>query len=105
MAFYENTLIARQDLAEKDLKDLRSKYNDLINKSSGKVMKIEDWGLVSLAKKIKNYNKGFFIHYKFEGNKATLNEINKNIKIDRNIIRHLLVKFKKLDLEKKFFGK
>ena len=31
MAFYENTLIARQDLAEKDLKNLRSKYNDLIN--------------------------------------------------------------------------
>ena len=94
MAFYENTLIARQDLAEKDLKNLRSKYNDLINESSGKVVKIEDWGLVSLAKKIKNYSKGFFIHYKFEGNSQTLTEEKKKIKIDPSIIRHLTVKYK-----------
>ena len=105
MAFYENTLIARQDLAEKDLKDLRSKYNDLINKSSGKVMKIEDWGLVSLAKKIKNYNKGFFIHYKFEGNSQTLTEVEKKIKIDPSIIRHLTVKYKKLDTDIEYFNK
>ena len=30
MAFYENTIIARQDLAEKELKSLiKDKYNDL----------------------------------------------------------------------------
>ena len=26
MAFYENTVIARQDLAEKELKDIKEKY-------------------------------------------------------------------------------
>ena len=31
MAFYENTIIAKQDLAEKELKSLKEKYNDLIN--------------------------------------------------------------------------
>ena len=40
MAFYENTIVAKQDLAEKDLKTLKDKYNELINKSSGKVIKI-----------------------------------------------------------------
>ena len=28
MAFYENTLIAKQDLAEKDLKSIKDKYNE-----------------------------------------------------------------------------
>ena len=77
MAFYENTVIARQDLAEKELKDIKEKYNSLINNSSGKVIKIEDWGLLNLAKKIKKYKKGFYIHYKFEGNQSTLAEIEK----------------------------
>ena len=27
MAFYENTIVAKQDLAEKDLKILKDKYN------------------------------------------------------------------------------
>ena len=82
MSFYENTLITRQDLPKSELDKIKEKYSDLINNNSGKVVKIEEWGLLNLARKIKRYNKGFYIHYKFEGNKETLNEINKKIKID-----------------------
>ena len=42
MAFYENTIIARQDLAEKELKEIKDKYKDLINNSSGKVLKLKN---------------------------------------------------------------
>ena len=82
MSFYENTLITRQDLPNSELAKIKEKYSDLINNNSGKVVKIEEWGLLNLARKIKRYNKGFYIHYKFEGNKETLNEINKKIKIN-----------------------
>ena len=105
MAFYENTIIAKQDLAEKDINTIKDKYNEVINSSSGKVIKIEKWGLLNLAKKIKNYKKGFYIHYKFEGNSKTLNEIEKKIKVDGAIIRHLTVKYKKLDTKSEFFKK
>ena len=60
MAFYENTLLAKQDLADKEIKSLRDKYNEIINKSSGKVIKIEEQGLLNLSNKIKNYKKAFF---------------------------------------------
>ena len=103
MAFYENTIVAKQDLAEKQLKVIKDKYNEIINNSSGKVIKIEEWGLLNLATKIKNYKKGFYIHYKFEGNKVTLNEVEKKIKVDGAIIRHLTVKYSKLDTENEFF--
>jgi small subunit ribosomal protein S6 len=105
MAFYENTIVAKQDLAEKELKTLKEKYNEIINTTSGKVVKIEEWGFLNLANKIKNYKKGFYIHFKFEGNKITLNEIEKKIKIDGSIIRHLIVKYKKLDTKNEFFSK
>ena len=105
MAFYENTIVAKQDLAEKDLKTIKDKYNEIINTSSGKVVKIEEWGLLNLANKIKKYKKGFYIHYKFEGNSKTLEEIEKKAKIDRAVIRHLTVKYKKLDTKNEFFKK
>tara|TARA_X000000950_G_scaffold69151_1_gene85618 strand:- start:3074 stop:3406 length:333 start_codon:yes stop_codon:yes gene_type:complete len=105
MAFYENTVVARQDLTEKEIVDIKEKYNSIINNASGKVVKIEDWGLLNLSKKIKKYKKGFYIHYKFEGNTNTLNEIHKKIKIDRSVLRHLIVKYKKLDMENEFFKK
>ena len=103
MAFYENTIIAKQDLAEKELGNLKNKYNDLFNSSSGKVIKIEEWGLLNLASRIKNYKKGFFIHYKFEGDEKTLSEVEKKIKVDSSIIRFLTVKYKKLDTKNEFF--
>ena len=105
MSFYENTLVAKQDLPTSELKKIKEKYNDLINSNSGKVVKIEEWGLLNLATKIRKYNKGFYIHYKFEGNKKTLSEIDKKIKIDSSIIRHLLVKYKKLDTKNEYFKK
>ena len=105
MAFYENTIIAKQDLAEKEIAQIKDKYLTIINSSSGKVLKTEEWGLISLAKKIKNYKKGFYIHYKFEGNNKTLSEIEKKLKLDGAIIRYLTVKYKKLDKKNEFFKK
>ena len=48
MAFYENTIVAKQDIAEKELKSIKDKYNELINNSSGKVIKIENHGASDL---------------------------------------------------------
>ena len=105
MAFYKNTIVAKQDLAEKEIKAIRDKYSDLISSTSGKLVKIEEWGLLNLANKIKNYKKGFYIHYKFEGDKKTLNEIEKKIKVDNSIIRYLTVRYKTLDTKNEFFKK
>ena len=103
MAFYENTIITKQDLPVSEIKKIREKYNELINKNSGKVIKKEEWGLLNLSRKINNYKKGFYIHYKFEGNNETLDEINKKIKVDNLIIRNLIVKYKQLNLKDEYF--
>lgn len=105
MGLYEHTLIAKQDLSTPDLENLENKYKDIITKTSGKVIKIEKWGLLSFAKKIKSYNKGFYIHYKFEAENNTLEEIKRNSIIDNSLLRHLTVKYKKLDTETEYFKK
>jgi small subunit ribosomal protein S6 len=105
MSFYEHTIVAKQDLSTAEVAGIENKYSEIINQSSGKVVKIEKWGLLNFAKKIKNYNKGFYIHYKFEGTPATLDEIKKNSIIDGSVLRHLTIKYKKLDLEKEYFKK
>ena len=103
--YYEKTIIAKQDLPKTELEKIKTKYSDLINNNSGKLVKIEEWGLLNLARKIKKYNKGFYIHYKFQGNKETLKEIKKKVNIDSSIIRHLIVKYKKLDEKNEYFKK
>ena len=103
MNFYEHTLIAKQDLSTPDLNNIEKKYKDIITKTDGKVVKVEKWGLLSFAKKIKAYNKGFYIHYKFEADNKTLEEIKRTSIIDNSLLRHLTVKYKKLDTDTEYF--
>jgi small subunit ribosomal protein S6 len=103
MSFYEHTLIAKQDLSTPELNVIEKKYKDIITNTEGKVIKVEKWGLLNFAKKIKAYNKGFYIHYKFEAQTKTLEEIKKNSVIDSSLLRHLTVKYKKLDTETEYF--
>ena len=103
MNFYEHTLIAKQDISTPELEKIEKKYTDIINKTDGKIVKVEKWGLLSFAKKIKAYNKGFYIHYKFEAKRETLEEIKKNSIIDNSLLRHLTVRYKKLDTETEYF--
>ena len=105
MSFYENTIITKQDLPKTELEKIKEKYTDLINNNSGKIIKVEEWGLLNLARRIKKYNKGFYIHFKFEGNNKTLTEMEKKIRVDRSIIRFLTVKYKQLDTKSEYFKK
>ena len=105
MNCYEHTLIARQDLIESQNKELTDKYEKIIEVNSGKVLKIEKWGIKSLTHKIKNNQKGFYIHIKLEGPKKVIEEVEKAEIIDSKILRFLTVKVKKHDLEKVYFEK
>ena len=103
MAFYEHTIVGKQDLSEKEVENLISKYSKIIDKS-GKILKTEKWGLLNLANKIKKNKKGIFVHFKMESEGKVIREIEKLLSIDANVIRYLTVKYNKLDLKNEYFG-
>ena len=105
MNCYEHTFITKQDLSDNQAKKLVSKYEDIIKKNSGKVVKIERWGLKNLSHKIKNNKKGFYFHIKLEGMGNTIEELEKAENIDEMLITFLTVKVKKHDLDKEYFEK
>jgi len=105
MNCYEHTLIIKQDLQENQTKSLISKYEEIINKNAGKVLKIEEWGLKNFSHKIRNNKKGFYFHIKFEGTGKTIYELEKAENIDQMLIRFLTVRVKKHDLSKIYFEK
>ena len=103
MAFYEHTIVGKQDLSDKEVEGLISKYSKIIDRS-GKVLKTEKWGLINLANKIKKNKKGIFIHFKMESEGKAIKEIEKQLSIDLNVIRYLTVKYDELDLKNEYFG-
>jgi len=105
MNCYEHTLIAKQDLPESQNQKVVDKYESIINKNLGKVIKAEKWGLRNLTYKIKNNKKGFYFHIKFEGVGETIKKLEESERIDSILLRFLTVKVKKHDLKINYFEK
>ena len=103
MAYYEHTIVGKQDLSDKEMQSLIDKYSKIFVKS-GKILKTEKWGLLNLANKIKKNKKGNFVHFKIEIEGKLVKEIEKQLSIHTNVIRYLTVKYDKIDLKNEFFG-
>ena len=105
MNFYEHTLIARQDTSPSQIKSIQEKYTKIIEDNDGDIIKFESWGLMQLSYLIKKNKKGNNLHFKIKGNGKTIKELEKNEKIDKNLLRFMTVKMKKLDLDTDYFKK
>ena len=105
MNLYEHTIVARQDISPSQLKQLEEKYSKIVEKNEGNIVKLENWGLLNMSYMIKKNRKGNYIHFKIKGNGKVLSELEKNEKIDKNLLRYLTVKVKKFDLNTEYFNK
>ena len=105
MNLYEHTIIARQDVSPSQLKQIEDKYSKIVEKFDGNIVKLESWGLMNLSYLIKKNKKGNYIHFKIKAGGKTIAELEKNEKIDKNLLRYLTVKVKKFDLDTDYFKK
>ncbi len=105
MNLYEHTIIARQDTSPSQLKQIQEKYTKLVEKFKGSIVKTENWGLLNLSYLIKKNRKGNYIHFKIEAGGNAISELEKNEKIDKNLLRYLTIRVKKFDLKTIYFGK
>ena len=99
MNIYEHTYIAAPEANKKDIENIENKIEEILNKSSGKIHKIEDWGLRNLAYPIKKNNKGLYRNLYLEGNKDSIKEIESFEKFEEKIIKFLSIKLKSLPKE------
>ena len=105
MNFYEHTIIARQDISPAQLKQVEDKYKKIIENNEGSLLKTEIWGLMNLSYLIKKNKKGNYIHFKIQGDGSLIKELEKNEKIDKNLLRFVTIRVKKFDLNENYFSK
>ena len=103
MNLYEHTIIARQDVSPAQIKQIEEKYSKIVEKYQGDIVQVENWGLMNMSYLIKKNKKGNYIHFKIKADGKIIAELEKNEKIDKNLLRYLTVKVKKFDLDTDYF--
>lgn len=92
MPLYECTFIVRQDVASSDAEKLVEKYEALLKEQGGELVKSEYWGLRTLAYRVKKNRKGHYVHLGLKAEPAALDEVVRQMKLDEDIIRQLVVR-------------
>ncbi|WP_350343652.1 30S ribosomal protein S6 [Proteinivorax tanatarense] len=92
MIKYELMYILVTELDEEATKEAIEKVNGIIEQKGGSVVEVNQWGKKRLAYPIEKKNEGYYVVTEFEGNKEIVDELDRVIKIDDNMLRHLIVK-------------
>lgn len=96
MALYETVFIARQDVSAKQVEDYAKAFGKIVNDNGGEVKRTESWGLRTLAYKIKKNRKGHYTLLHIEAPHKALLELERNMRLNEDILRFLTVSIDKL---------
>ena len=91
MRRYETIFILRPDLAEVAQKEAIKRFEGFIATNGGDLIDTEEWGFRELAYRIKGELRGFYVRLDYGGNGATMNEVERNLKLSDNVLRYISV--------------
>ena len=97
MSFYENVFIARQDISSTAVDALADRFAAIVAENGGSVPKKENWGLRNLSYKIKKNRKGHYVLFNIDAPPAAIQEMERQMRINEDILRFLTVKVDALD--------
>ena len=92
MRRYELIFIVQPELSDEETKAVSDRYLQIITAQKGIIIKTEDWGKRRLAYDIKKQSRGTYVLVDFYGPGSMIREIERNLKIDDNILKFITVK-------------
>ena len=84
--------IINPNLDTESLSEVVDKFSDIITKLKGYVVKIRQWGKRKLAYEVKQFDKGYYVVCDFCGDPVTVNELERNLKLDDRVLQYITVK-------------
>ena len=98
MRHYEIVFIVHPDQSEQ-VPAMIDRYKSILTTHGGNVHRIEDWGRRQMAYMIDKLAKAHYVCMNIECDQKTLEELEHAFKFNDAVLRHLIVKVKKAEVE------
>jgi len=89
---YELVIVVRPDASKEEVEAVLDSVSGYITGRGGTVTEVERWGKRRLAYPIKHNTQGIYALVRFQLKPEHNRELEANLRISENILRHLLVK-------------
>ncbi len=88
---YETTFVIDAYLSNEQIEEKIQTYSKLIEENEGKIINIDRWGKRRLAYEIAKKQYGYYVYVRFEAPGTIVQIIERDYKLDDDIIRYLTV--------------
>lgn len=92
MTNYELTVVLPEKTTKAKQKRVVETIEKMVKTAKGEVKDTKDWGEVELATEIDGNSSGVFLFFGLELEQESVKTLNQKVKLEEDIIRHLLVK-------------
>lgn len=90
MKNYELVYVVRPNAEDEVKEAVLNKIQEVIS-ANGEVEKVDTWGNKKLAYSIAKFTEGFYVLVNFKASADLPKELDRNLKINENVIRHMIV--------------
>ena len=97
MSLYESVIIVRQETSTQQVESLADNLENIIKENGGSIKKRENWGLRSLAYKIKKNRKGHYLLFNIDAPANAVRELERLMQLNEDILRYLTLKVDELE--------
>ncbi len=92
MTKYEVTFIVKPDMEEAEIKKTATEMKKVLTDNKAKIIEEKELGQKELAYEILKFKTGYYFFLVIESDSNAIDEFNRVVKINENVIRHLIVK-------------
>lgn len=89
---YELTVVLPEKATAAKKKSVKEAIEKMVKTAKGEIKNADDWGKKDLAYTINDNDAGVFLFFELELEPKAVKSLNQKVKLEDDIIRHLLVK-------------
>ena len=96
---YESVVIINAALEDEQVEATISRMQETITTHGGELIELDKWGRKRLAYPIKKAKSGYYVVFRFSATTDLVATLERNYRLDENIIRYLTIQLDKFALE------
>ena len=92
MRRYETISIIRPSVGDEEIEAINQRSISIIEGDGGSIVKVDKWGLKTLAYLIKKEPQGYYVYMDYGATAAAVTEMERQFKIDDRLLKFMTVK-------------
>jgi small subunit ribosomal protein S6 len=96
---YESVAIINAALEDDQIEATIARMQETITTHGGEIIEVDKWGRKRLAYPIKKAKSGYYVIFRFSATTDLISVLERNYRLDENVIRYLTIQLDKFALE------